>query len=128
MLLQPRENLGLAVSHFKRFDGRFKLLSRVLRHFAPGARRPGVQLLTGIRRVTAGAEQVFLIAVVAQLGKERSSRTLGGRSRIIQLMRQVGRELPQRGELLSLLLHARNLTHPVQQGADTALTHGRDGL
>ena len=43
-------------------------------------------------------------------------------------MGEIAGQLAKCRQLLGLLLKARHLTHPVEQGADAALAHGRDGL
>ena len=71
---------------------------------------------------------LLFVAEVADFAEEAGSRTLGGRGGVVQLVRQVSGELAERGKLLRLHFHARDLADAAQQNGHAALGHGRDGL
>ena len=128
MLLQPQKDLRLSIGDGQRLGRGFETGGKILRHFGPRADAPCLQLLTGLRGKAARPEVILSVSIFAQLSEEGRSRALGGRGRIVQFMGQVRRKLAQSGQLLGLLLHARDLTHTVQQRADAALAHGGDRL
>ena len=73
------------------------------------------------------AEAILLVAVLAQLAEEAGGGALRGGGGVVELVREIGGEFAEGGELFRLLLHARDLADAVEQDGDAALRHGGDG-
>ncbi len=72
-------------------------------------------------------ESVAAFVDGAQLGKDATCGSLGGRGRVIELVGEVGGELAQCAEFFALLLDAGNFANAVEEGGDDALAEGGDG-
>src|SRR5258708_39164701 len=75
---------------------------------------------------TEAADAILLIARLAQLREEAGGGALRGGGRVVELVGEVRGQLAQGGQLLRLLLHARDLAYAVKQYRDAALGHRGD--